>query len=94
MRPAWMGPGILHGGLITGKDRKTDLKRRNSWVDLEGLFLLEGCWRETGDFVGDWSGATAFEGGGGGGGGGRLGVRGLCLGVGILIVDIGKWVLG
>lgn len=82
-----METGILQGGLITGKERKTDFMRRKSLVDLEGVFLWEGCWRETrGGVVGNWSGATALE-DGGGGGGGRLGVGGLSFGVGI--VEIG-----
>lgn len=79
-----METGILHGGLITGNDRKMDLTRRKSLVDFDGVFLCEGCCRETWGLVGDWSGATALA-AGGGGGGGRLGVEGLCLGVGILV---------
>lgn len=67
---------------MTGKERKTDLTRRKILVDFDGVFLLEGCWRECCERMGELSGATTLL-ASGGGGGARWGVRGLCLGVGI-----------
>lgn len=80
--PPWMCPswrrlpssdtGILQVGVMIGKDRKTARKRRSSLADLEGLFLLVGCWREIAGRVGDRGDL--------GGEGSELGDKGVCSG--------------
>lgn len=61
--PPWICPswrrlpgsdiGILQVGVMIGNDRKTARKRRKILADLEGPFLVVGCWREIADLGGD-----------------------------------------